>query len=59
MTNLATDLIDRLAGSAETTLLVPLLRLLADGDPVRPCCYIHWSAAARLSPAAYEVAVLS
>ena len=25
----------------------------------RPCCYIHWSAAARLSPAAYEVAVLS
>lgn len=34
MTNLATDLIDRLAGSAETTLLVPLLRLLADGDPV-------------------------
>lgn len=34
MTNLTTDRIDRLAGSAETTLLVPLLRLIAQGDPV-------------------------
>jgi alkylmercury lyase len=34
MTNPTTDLIDRLAGSSETTLLVPLLRLIAQGDPV-------------------------
>lgn len=34
MTDLTIDLSDRLARSVETALLVPLLRLLVDGDPV-------------------------
>lgn len=34
MSNLTTDLSSRLAQSEETALMVPLLRLLVDGDPV-------------------------
>lgn len=34
MSNLATDLTDRLARSEDTALLVPLLRLLVAGEPV-------------------------